>query len=565
MKALLKRRSAEKPEPRAKPPLRERGLGRLVDRLLTDPNPAPAALLPQYTRKAPRYLGVAFAVVLAAVCYAYGFGFAMMAPARIVQFGFPLLALAGFTIWALPDLEGAPTKAIERFFFAFVLSIPLWPNYLAIVLPGLPWITLLRLIGFPLVFMLALSVSISRRFRAELSGSLNGVPMLWRFVAAFAVLQVLSMAFSNAPQISLQRLLVTQVNWTAMFFVGAFVFRKPGRVELFATFLVVMGVILTAIAFREFQLQRVLWAGHIPSFLAVQDEAVQRILNTGFRAGTNRYRSQATYATALGLGEFLAISTPFILHFIGGQFRLWVRAAALAALPLVLTGIILTDTRLSVVGFIMSVGVYIFFWGALQWRQNRKSMIGPAVVLSYPAVALAFIGAVLTVPRLRLMTLGGGQHNASTEARYAQWGEGIPLVLTHPWGFGIGRGAAALGYTNPGGVMTIDTYWLLTALDYGVLGFILFYGSYLIAIWAGFRTIISGTRTREQTMLIPLVISLFVYVVIKSIYAGVENQSLTFMMLGAVSALVYRAKLDRQNDPAAQLVAAKADRRRRQA
>ncbi|ODT87847.1 MAG: hypothetical protein ABS78_09695 [Phenylobacterium sp. SCN 70-31] len=505
-------------------------------------------ILPQYARPGRRTTVFWFCLGLAACCFAYGFGFGLMAPARIVQFGFPLLGLAALTVWALPELGTAPTRTMEKFFYVFFLSIPLWPNYLAIALPGLPWITMLRLVGFPLVFMLVVSVSISRSFRKEMGEALGGAPMLWRFVTAFAILQVLSVGLSNAPQISIQRLLVAQVNWIAMFFIAAYVLRKPGRAELWAALLVAAAVVVTAIAIREFQLQKVLWAGHIPSFLAVEDESVQRVLNIGFRAGTLRYRSQATYSTALGLGEFLAVATPFILHFIAGPYRLWVRLLALPLLPFIFLGIYLTDTRLSVVGFIMSIGIYIFFWGALRWQQDRKGLLGPAIVLSYPATAVAFIAAVLIVPRLRMMTLGGGQHQASTEARYAQWAEGIPLVLSHPWGFGIARGAPALGYTNPGGVMTIDTYWLLTALDYGLVGFFLFYGAYLIAMWKGFWTIARGVKAREVLLLIPLTISLFVYVVIKSIYAGVENQSITFIMLGAVAALVYRANAEKTAD-----------------
>lgn len=529
---------------RPKGPLR-----RALDWITANPMGEAAAVLPQYTRSPPRYLGLLLLLILAGACYAYGLGFGYMAPQRIVQFGMPLLVLMALTIWALPDLGGAPTKAIERLFFAFFLSLPLWPNYLAIVLPGLPWITMMRLIGFPLVFLLALSLSISQSFRREISGPLVANPLLWRFLAAFAVIQCLSVGLSNSPQVSLQQLLVVQVNWTAMFFIAAFVFSRPGRIELWAALLIVAAVILTLIGLREFQLQKVVWAGHIPSFLAVQDEAVQRILSGNFRAGTTRYRIQATYATALGLGEFLAIVTPFILHFVGGAYHFMIRMVSFLVLPMLLVGIYLTDTRLGMVGFLLSCALYVFLWGALRWRQQPRSMVGPAVVLSYPAMFLAFIGAILVVPRLRLMTLGGGQHAASTDARVTQISEGIPLVFTHPLGFGIARGAEGLGYTNPGGVMTIDTYWLLTALDYGILGFILFYGMFVIAVISGFRVIISGTKDRELAMLVPLTISLIVYFIIKSIYAGVENQPTVYMMLGAVAALVYRARRDERGAP----------------
>jgi len=223
---------------------------------------------------------------------------------------------------------------------------------------------------------------------------------------------------------------------------------------------------------------------------------------------------------------------------------------------LMLNAILLTDSRLGFVGFLISCVMYGFFRGALEWRQHKASLWGPAIVLAYPAVFSLFVVAIFTVQRLRVMTLGGGKTQASTQARADQVHLGLPLLFKHPLGFGIGRGADALNYRNAGGGMTIDTYWLLIALDYGVIGFLVFYGVILSAAGYGFFGIIGGTKEREQTVLIPLTIALVSYFIIKSIYAGVENQSIVFMMLGAVAALVYRQRRDSGTLPVARKVAA---------
>jgi hypothetical protein len=502
-------------------------------------------VLPQYRRESTLRTRLLLLALSVLTFFVYGYLFGMFAPQRLVQLGLPLLVLVALNVWALPELGAPPTSAISRLFFIYFLAIPLWPNYLAIALPGLPWITVMRLTGFPLVFLFLYAISTSVAFRAELMRYLRAIPVLWKFVAAFAVIQLLSVALSNQPQTSTDKLLVTQVTWTSIFFISAFLFIKPGRVERWAALLIVAGVILSLIAVQEFRIQHVLWLNSIPSFLKVNDPNVQNLLAVHMRAGTDRYRTIATYATSLGLSEFLALVTPFALHFVfGASYKIMVRALAAVSIPLILYGILLTDSRLGFVGFLISIVMYGFFRGALEWRQHRTSLWGPALVLSYPAAFSLFVVAIFTVQRLRVMTLGGGKTEASTQARADQVHKGIPLVLKHPFGFGIGRGADALNYRNAGGGMTIDTYWLLVALDYGIIGFIVFYGMILTAATYGFFGIVKGTKEREQTILIPLTIALVSYFIIKSIYAGVENQSIVFMMLGATAALVYRQRRD---------------------
>src|SRR3546814_3454577 len=86
------------------------------------------------------------------------------------------------------------------------------------------------------------------------------------------------------------------------------------------------------------------------------------------------------------------------------------------------------------------------------------------------------------------MVWGGGAASYSTQARIEQYQKGLGLVMENPLGYGIGRGSVTLGFTNPEGVETIDTYYLLILLEYGVLGFLIFYGLFLTGIWKAGRS-----------------------------------------------------------------------------
>jgi hypothetical protein len=486
-------------------------------------------------------------LAVAFICPIYGFYYALTTPYLLVQFTFPLILLAALTIWALPELGRAPTKLLEAFFFAFFTAMILWPNYLAISLPGLPWITVLRLTGFPLALILLISVSISKDFRGHLRDSLTSVPLLWKFMAGFVATQLISLFMSNQPSTSINKIINSQVSWTAIFFVSAFVFLKPKRAEAWAFLFWGMGIALGLIAMKEASLGRPPWAGHIPSFLAVEDESVQRVLTGGSRLGL-KYRTQATYTTALGLAEYMALLTPFLYHFMAGPFRLLIRLAAAATLPFIFYIIILTDSRLGVVGFIIGSLLYLLFWGATQWRQRKGSLIGPAVVFAYPVFFTLMMAATFVFGRLRAMVWGGGQHAASNDARADQVQAGLPLVFTHPFGHGAGIGGTALGFRNAAGTLTIDNYYLLIALDYGILGFLLYYGLIALTIGNSSKYALTMTpRHRDQTFLIPIAIALTSFFIIKSIFSQTENHPIAFMMVGMAAALIYRLKTDTKN------------------
>jgi len=270
---------------------------------------------------------------------------------------------------------------------------------------------------------------------------------------------------------------------------------------------------------------------------------VQRVLAGSRRLG-EEYRVQGTQSTSLGFSEHLALATPFFLHFaLGDGYKLWTRVAAAVCLPLVFTVILSTQARLGVLGFMLGGLLYVGFWAMQRWRASRHSLVGPAVLAAYPAFFVAFITASFFVGRIRRMVWGSGETQASDEARREQLRLGIPKVLTHPWGYGTARGADELGYAGPSGIVTIDNYFLLVALDWGILGFIVYYGMIVMAVWASGRELVAGRlRTREQAWLIPVTIALIEFFVIKTIFSQTHNHKLEFMMLGMVCALLYRIK-----------------------
>ncbi len=488
-----------------------------------------------------RFIPAAAAIPLALFCLVFGFFYALTTPYLFVMFVAPLGVLALIVIWALPDLRTTPTRSMENLYFAFFLCLILWPNYLAIGLPGLPWITLLRLTGIPMALMLLIAVSSSREFRRDLSETLGVAPAVWKLLAAFVAIQLVTIGLSKSPQQSLQKFVVAQTNWTAIFFISCYIFRRAGRVRQYIFALWAMAMVICALGVWEAAAQRVLWQGHVPSFLKIDDAA--GLLNSVTRAGSEMYRAKVTFSTPLGLAEFLALMTPFILHFIAGPFRLPIRIAAAVSLPTMFYVVLATDSRLGTVGMFVAMLLYVASWGALRWLRDRASLIGPAVVMAYPAFFVAFVALTFIWRRLEVMVWGGGAQQGSNDARQAQVERGLPLIAKNPLGYGPGQSGDVLGFKT-GGFQTIDNYYLAIALEYGVIGFILYYGLLVFMMYLSARAVLLTPKGAdpEQDFIIPLAIALAVFFVIKLVFSQQDNHPLIYMMMGMLMALFFRIR-----------------------
>jgi hypothetical protein len=480
---------------------------------------------------------------LVVFCLVYGFFFALTAPSLIVAFVTPLVILAALIIWALPHQRTAPTALIEFLYPCFFVALFLWPNYLAISLPGLPWITLLRIIGLPMASALLISLSVSPPFRRRVGESLKGVPLLWAFMLSFILVQIATTLISAEPGASAQLLFNQSIYWTSVFVIGCVLFRDIRYVEKYWGLLCCLAVPICIITALEFRGQHIMWAAHIPAFLRVPDPSVDIALTPHFRPGTNVYRAPGTSNTPLVLAEYMALLTPFFLHFGFWSKKKILQIASFAMVPVLFITIRMTDCRLGVAGMLVSVLLYGVVWSIVRWRSHPRDLLAAATVYAYPAVFIAGVGAVFASHRLNMMVFGGGAQASSTEARSTQLGMAIHQLMKAPWGHGIGQSGNAMGY-GVGQFITIDNYFISIALDYGFLGIFFWYGMFIIAMLQAARYTISSRYAGrpEARLLGPLGVSIAAFLVIKWVHGQDDNHPMLFMMLGMVSALIYRLR-----------------------
>jgi hypothetical protein len=480
----------------------------------------------------------------------------------MMMFIFPIAVAGLAVVWALPETGTAPEKTLTILFFAFAAALGLWPNYLALTLPGLPWITVARLTGYPLALVFLISISVSAHFRRRLVSAVEGTPVIWKLVLSFAAIQFVSIIFSKDKGPSLDRFVTAQVAWTMITFISAFIVSRPNFATRWATLMWLTLIPIGLLGVWENHLHHVPWLGHIPRFLTIEDPQVTAVLYGSTRADSGIYRVQSTFTTSITLAEYIALILPFVIYNMLCAARLRIRLAAFLTLIFTAYVILLTNSRSGVIGLIISVMLSLLYWGAMKWRHNKTSIIGPAIVFSYPITGAAVLAATFFVGRLHRLVWGGGAYANSTAARGTQLQMGLPKVFHHPWGYGIGEGAKTLGFYVQSGFLTIDNYYLDIALEYGIIGFLLFYGLLIYTIYKGaWFAYFDDRRDPETALLAPASIALFNFLIIKSVFSEQDNNPIVFMLIGIVMALVTR--VSRAQAAAPLLRAAPAERERR--
>ena len=502
-------------------------------------------IMPEYTQRPQRrwFRPTVVAAVAGLVLFGllYGAIFAFIAPYLLIPLLTPLIVALAVVIWVLPEARTAPSGAITVLLFAFLLGLALWPNYLAISLPGIPWITISRLTGAPLCLLLLYSLSTSSQVRQVIGKSISGSRFVFVAYIFFLLTQLLTLFLSKHLSDSIDKFVTAQFGWTSILFVSMFVFAKPENARRFAQLLWFSAVVMAIVAVFEWRHKQILWAGHIPSFLQVSDETLASYLRGSSRAYSGVYRAQAMSSTSIGLGEYLTLAAPFVLYFTNSAEKIWTRAAAAASVAIIFGGIFVSDSRSGMIGFALTLLSFGLASGVRAWRSNRASFIGVAISLSYPVMVVAAVAASFMFHAIRVKIWGGGAQQASTDARFIQMHKGVPLVLKNPLGYGMGQGGGILDFHLPSGQLTIDNYYLSLALDFGVLGLAAFVVMIVSSMAIAARMEVqTPPNEAKRTFYLPIFQSLLAFFVIKSVFSQQDNHPVIYMMIGLLLALVAR-------------------------
>lgn len=473
----------------------------------------------------------------------YGYFVSILPPELLFIPATPLLILIILILWSLPDLGREPKTVSVTLLSAFLAFNYIWPSYVALNLPGLPWLNPQRVLLLVLLVSSVYALSTSSRMRRGIFEAARGEPRIWIAFCIYTAATTIAIPFAGENIIfSLNKWANNQVYWTFLFLMAAWFARIPGAFVTMVKALMVAGIIAALIAFPEHAGRKVPWIDVIPSWLIGDPILFAVIADDQARLNLDTYRARSTFGVSLSFAEFLALVLPFFLH-AAATVRSGARALLLAAgaLAIITSMAFLTDARSGMNGAIIGVFGYAAFWTFNRWKQNRQDLIAPAAMLAFPAAILSLVALIFAWRRLYVMVIGGGQHQFSNNAREQQWEMAIERVLSNPIGYGPGRSGEVLGFLNPAGRMTVDSYPINLLLDSGVVGLLAFAAFLVVTIVAGLRLSLAS-EDKEFALAGPAAIGLFALLVIKLVLSQPENLPILFTFAGAMCGLSWRVK-----------------------
>lgn len=502
-----------------------------------------ARILPPYTRRVDDTRHLLSKVVVVATLVV----FAMMMGFFIAIFGLrgwfipaiPIVAMFAVALWMAPDIDPHFDKGIKRGFFLFMVVSLIWPKYIALNLPGVPWISLERLVMFVLLTIALLQIATSLRMRTEIADILKSHQLIMRMFLGWIVLHLLMSAASGFSNIS--RDINDHIMWHLPFLLSAWIMSQPGNSEKFLKLMLIFALVITAVVIPEVRMGKPMWTDYIPPYLLAEEFYNSIIADGAQRFG--EYRAKSVFSVTVVFAEFIGMAGPFVLFAIF-HAKTWWRAGLGAALfALLFTAAWYTNSRTALAVFVVAIPAFMLMWAVRRYRIEARNndLLGTAVLWAYPAFAAFVAAAVLLVPRIRVRVLGGSGTQNSNDARSAQWDMAIPQIIKNPLGYGSGTVSERVPYTNLGGHFTIDAYPINLLIEYGVLGFLLFAGFFITAVWVGARCYLKADN-REDMVAGAAALAILSFLVSRTILSSEGGVALAFVLAGLIIATYWRQK-----------------------
>jgi hypothetical protein len=467
----------------------------------------------------------------------YGLSVVLLPAVLLLYVSFPIMLLVAAVLWAFPDRGRGPLILVALGFFGFSLAVLVWPDYVAMQMPGFARISFRRMWSWELGASLLLCLAMSSALRSRLKERMTATRPFWIMAGLYFLGQWLTVPLSSSPirsmNISLNLFFVCGLPLLA----ATYLFDGLKMLRRWEVFILLAGLANCIIAAVEVLNGEVPWANHIPSFLSVDAETLEGILAGAIRDG--QYRAASVFTVSLCLAEFLSVVAPFALRRAFASNRVGSIVLWIAVDLVIFGGIALTRSRLGVIGWLVGHAVFVLLWGWKRWSGKARDLIGPAVSLAFPFGATALLISMFTVPAVRTRTLAGGSTGFSDQARRVQFESFWPKLFNGPFGHGSGQSGVVLDYRLPSGKITVDSYFITTGIDYGLVGLVCFFGMFLYAFYVAGMAYLSSD-SEEAEMALPIACGIAVLFIVRMVLSQTDNLPLIFMMLGTAIAVYAR-------------------------
>jgi hypothetical protein len=266
-------------------------------------------------------------------------------------------------------------------------------------------------------------------------------------------------------------------------------------------------------------------------FLPIYSDMKEMMMLSRIRDGS--LRAQGSFEHPLAMAEYAVVFFSFSLAAVlfdkGKSKKFICFFGFLCAIFCALA----SGSRSSVIALMLSAAC-IFSFFAIQARGfNRSSYEAMAIKLSLFAVFL--IAVVALIPILMILAEGRtAAESMSSEARISMYFNGLKAIAESPiLGSGVGESVYMAGLEGSGGVLTIDNYFLVIAIDSGVPALIMFLLIAIIPILLGLNLIVRFGDI-DKSFVAACVASLVALLVFRSIMSIPYNLYFVFAISGII-------------------------------
>lgn len=361
---------------------------------------------------------------------------------------------------------------------ATLISMPLWPPYLAFKLGNFPGIDVTRVLVLITCMMWGIVILVHSPTRMRFVNMIRGnrtlvfivlVPFfLWKIATALLTGGGISSIFSALLDIAYQLFI---------FLMALTILKDLTTIRKIVIVWVVVAILISTVAGIEAVIKHNLF-----SDFASQETAINIEESTVMSSRDNVYRVFATFPNPLSLASYSLFMLPFS-YWLATCWRGEAKILGWIALPAILSAVYLTYSRAAMGGVVFMAGGYFvgFLYRYYSRERGHKKL---AILIVGFAVALLIVTGILLFAN-QLIQGNTEKEAGSSEVRAYQMEIGVPAILVHPLiGYGSGNAAEVIGLS----AKTIDNYYLTLALESGLPELILFFALLLVSLmlsWKG--------------------------------------------------------------------------------
>lgn len=346
-------------------------------------------------------------------------------------------------------------RTLVRLLGATVLFLPIWPEYIAFKLPGLPWISLSRmLLLLTLIYMIGNLIFAGKTVPFNRLIARHRGPALIAMFVYFAWKSCASMLVGDS-----EVLLYTMfdiIYQYALFLIVLVAVRSWRDIGLIVVVFVMSGFVVALYGVYESLIRE-----NVLLYFASSGADDRILVDKYQRDGV--YRARAMFSNPLALASYCSFMLSFAV-WVAYYYKGTIRFIAALAVPLIIYALLSTLSRAALGVLAFSILGYVISY--LLYYIGKAKKVAVRFYRQLTLMLLVIIGgAMVWVLAQQLITGSSHEEALSNGQRMLQIELGTARIMESPLvGYGAGRAPGLLGPN----ATAIDNYYLTLALESGL-------------------------------------------------------------------------------------------------